>query len=174
MLETDRLIICEIDKAGAQQFLDLAGDEEDMPTYLNALPKDSVKDAMQDMSAVLAFVHTLAATRNESDMKQYGVWNQAGEMVAHVGLTSWSTGIPELQITVAESQRRLGYATECLRSLIPWLFQNYNVKYIVYRLRKDNVPSEKIVRQLGGVHQEPKSKLEAMTITTYFIYPESE
>lgn len=145
-----------------------------MSTYLNALPEDSVKDAMQDVSAVLEFVYTLTVTRNESDMKQHGVWNQAGEIVAHVGLTSWSTWTPELQITVTESQRCHGYATECLQSLIPWLFQNDNVKYIVYRLCKDNVPSEKIVRQLGGVQQEPKSKLEAMTITTYFIYPEYE
>lgn len=89
-------------------------------------------------------------------------------------MTSWSTGTPELQITVTKSQRRRGYATECLQSLIPWLFQNEDFAYIVYRLRKDNVASEKIVRQLGGVQQEPKSKLEAMTITTYFIYPESE
>ena len=174
MPESNRLIICEIGQADAQQFLDTVGDTEDMSTYLNALPEDAVQDAMQDLNAVLDFVHTLAATRNVSDMKQYGVWNQDGEMVAHVGLTSWSTGTPELQITVAESQRRRGYATECLQYLIPWLFQNGDLAYIVYRLRKDNVVSEKIVRQLGGVQQDPKSKLEAMTIATYFIYPKSE
>ena len=84
--------------------------------------------------------------------------------------TSWSTGTPELQITVAESQRRCGYATEFLQCLLPWIFQNSDTEYIVYRLRKGNDPSEKIVQRLGGVLQEPKSKLEALTIATYHVY----
>ena len=171
MPETDRLIIREIDQADAQQFLATTSDGEEMTSYLNLLPEDVVQNALQDMNAVLDFVHILTATRNENDMKRYGAWNRAGELVACVGLTSWSTRTPELQITVADSQRCCGYATECLQCLLPWLLQNGDVDYIVYRLRKDNRPSEKIVRRLGGVLQEPKSKLEAMTITTYFIYP---
>lgn len=171
MPETDRLIIREIDQADAQQFLAAASDGEEMTSYLNLLPEDAVPDALQDMSAVLDFVHMLTATRDENDIKRYGAWNRAGELVACVGLTSWSTRTPGLQITVAGSRRRCGYATECLQCLLPWLMRNSDVDYIVYRLRKDNEPSEKIVRRLGGVLQEPKSKLEAMTIATCFIYP---
>lgn len=171
MPKTDRLIICEIGQADAQQFLASVNDGNEMTDYLNALPEDAVQSALQDTNAVLDFVRMLASLRNESDMKRYGAWNRAGELVACVGLTSWSSGTPELQITVAEAQRRCGYATEFLQCLLPWLFQNSDAEYIVYRLRKGNDPSGKIVQRLGGVRQEPKSKLEALTIVTYHVYP---
>ena len=170
MLETDRLIIHEISQADIQQFLALDSDGDEMTSYLNALPEDVVQDALQNTNAVLDFVRMLASLRDESDMKRYGAWNRAGDLIACVGLTSWSTGTPELQITVAESQRRCGYATEFLQCLLPWIFQNSDTEYIVYRLRKGNDPSEKIVQRLGGVLQEPKSKLEALTIATYHVY----
>lgn len=171
VLQTDRLVICEIDRADAHRFLTSADDGDEMTGYLNALPEDVVQDTLQNTNAVLDFVRMLASLRDESDMKRYGAWNRAGDLVACVGLTSWSTGTPELQITVAESQRRCGYATEFLQCLLPWLFQNSDAEYIVYRLRKGNDPSEKIIQRLGGVRQEPKSKLESLTITTYLIYP---
>lgn len=126
---------------------------------------------MQNTNAVLDFVCMLATLRDKESMKQYGAWNRNGKLVACAGLTSWSTGTPELQITVADDHRRCGYATEFLQCLLPWLFQNNNLQYVVYRLRKDNEPSEKIVRRLGGVWQKPKSKLEVLTIAIYFIYP---
>ena len=170
VLETDRLIIHEISQADIQQFLALDSDGDEMTSYLNALPEDVVQDALQNTNAVLDFVRMLASLRDESDMKRYGAWNRAGDLIACVGLTSWSTGTPELQITVAESQRRCGYATEFLQCLLPWIFQNSDTEYIVYRLRKGNDPSEKIVQRLGGVLQEPKSKLEALTIATYHVY----
>ncbi len=171
MPETDRLIIREIDQADAQQFLAAVHDGDEMTDYLNALPEDVVQDALQDTSAILDFVRMLTTLRDESDMKRYGAWNREDELIACVGLTSWSTRTPELQITVIESRQRCGYATEFLQCLLPWLFQNSDVEYIVYRLRKDNEPSEKIVQRLGGVLQEPRSKLEALTIATYLIYP---
>lgn len=171
MPKTDRLIIREIGQADAQQFLASVNDGNEMTDYLNALPEDAVQSALQDTNAVLDFVRMLASLRNKEDMKQYGAWNRKGELVACAGLTSWSTGTPELQITVADAHRRCGYATEFLQCLLSWLFQNNNLQYVVYRLRKGNEPSEKIVRRLGGVWQEPKSKLEALTIATYFIYP---
>lgn len=171
VLQTDRLVICEIDRADAQRFLTSADDGDEMTGYLNALPEDVVQDALQNTSDVLDFACMLAALRDKEDMKQYGAWNRKSELVACAGLTSWDTGTPELQITVADGHRRCGYATEFLQFLLPWLFQNNNLQYVVYRLRKDNEPSEKIVRRLGGVWQEPKSKLEALTIATYFIYP---
>ena len=170
VLETDRLIIHEISQADIQQFLALDSDGDEMTSYLNALPEDVVQDALQNTNAVLDFVRMLASLRDESDMKRYGAWNQAGDLVACVGLTSWSKGTPELKITVDESQRRCGYATEFLQCLLPWIFQNSDTEYIVYRLRKGNDPSEKIVQRLGGVLQEPKSKLEALTIETYHVY----
>lgn len=171
MLQTDRIMIREMSQTDAQQFLNSVDDGDEMNGYLNALPEDVVQDALQNTNAVLDFVRTLSALRDKGDMKQYGAWNRKGELVACAGLTSWSTGTPELQITVADAHRRCGYATEFLQCLLSWLFQNNNLQYVVYRLRKGNEPSEKIVRRLGGVWQEPKSKLEALTIATYFIYP---
>jgi len=171
MLETDRLVIHAIGQADAQQFLDSVNDEDEMTPYLNALPEDAVQDAMQDLNVVLDFIRSLSPTQDEGDIKRYGAWTRDGELVACMNLKSWETGTPELQITVSESHRRQGYATEFLQCLLPWVFQNSDVKYIVYRLRRNNEASRKIVEQMGGVYQEPRNKLEALTIATYHIYP---
>ena len=50
-----------------------------------------------------------------------------------------------------------GYATELLTALIPYLFKKYSFDRIVYRLQANNVPSEKLVKKLGGVIQKPNS-----------------
>lgn len=42
VLQTDRLVICEIDRADAQRFLTSTDDGDEMTGYLNALSEDVV------------------------------------------------------------------------------------------------------------------------------------
>ena len=113
MLQTDRIMIREMDQTDAQQFLNSVDDEDEMTGYLNALPEDVVQDALRNTNAVLDFVRTLSALRNKEDMKQYGAWNRKGELVACAGLTIWSTGTPELQITVAAVVMQPSFCNAC-------------------------------------------------------------
>lgn len=172
MFETNRLVIEEINDTLARQIIGDGDDGNDITSYLEALPENAVQDAIHDTDGVLSFVQSLAALRDSSDIRHYGAWNRVKEPVAHIGITSWSSKTPELQITVVKEHRHLGYGHEFLQALIPWLFQNFDIQFFVYRLRKDNIPSEKIVQSLGGVLQEPRSALEQLTLKTYYIYPD--
>jgi len=170
VLKSNRLVIQEIDEALALQVSETVDDRDDITEYLAALPEKAVQDSLLDMQSVLDFVQSLSSIRNSNDIKRYGAWNQAGELIAYVGLICWNTGTPELQITVAKAYQQLGYGKEFLHALLPWLFQRFDVKYFVYRVRNNNIPSEKIVQSLGGIRQEPKSALENLILQTYRIY----
>jgi len=90
-------------------------------------------------------------------------------LVAYVGLSNVTTEVSELQIMVMREHQGNGYATELLTALIPYLFKKYSFDRIVYRLRANNVPSEKLVKKLGGVIQKPNSVIEELTVKTYHI-----
>ena len=171
MIKSPRLTIRSIDESQAQKIMETVNDGNDMTAYLKALPEDAVQSAFQDMDGLFNFVQSLVSLRNSPDIKRFGAWNQDNELVAHVGITGWSSKTPELQITVAQNYQRLCYGTEFLQSLLPRLFQSFDIRFFVYRLRKDNIPSEKIAHRLDGILQEPHSALERLALKTYHIYP---
>lgn len=169
MIKSPRLNIRKIDEKQAQLITKTAIDENVTVSYLQSLPEDVIQDIFQDTQAALNFIQSLTSLRDSKDMRHYGAWTQEGELVAYAGLTSWSSETPELQLIVAKDHQNCGYGTEFMQYLIPWLFQHKHIKFFVYRLRKDNTFSEKIVQKLDGILQKPHSRLEEMTIKTYHI-----
>lgn len=169
MIKSPRLNIRKIDEKQAQLITETAIDENVTVSYLQSLPEDVIQDIFQDTQAALNFIQSLTSLRDSKDMRHYGAWTQEGELVAYAGLTSWSSETPELQLIVAKDHQNCGYGTEFMQYLIPWLFQHKHIKFFVYRLRKDNTFSEKIVQKLDGILQKPHSRLEEMTIKTYHI-----
>ena len=169
MIESPRLSIRKIDEAQVQQIAETIDDDTATTSYLQSLPEDVLQDIFQDSQAILDFIQSLTSLRNSSDTRQYGAWTHEGELVAYAGLTSWSSETPELQLIVAKEYQNCGYGTEFMQYLIPWLFQHKHIKFFVYRLRKDNTFSERIVQKLDGILQKPHSRLEEMTIKTYHI-----
>lgn len=169
MIKSPRLNIRKIDEKQAQLITETAIDENVTVSYLQSLPEDVIQDIFQDTQAALNFIQSLTSLRDSKDMRHYGAWTQEGELVAYAGLTSWSSETPELQLMVAKDHQNCGYGTEFMQYLIPWLFQHKHIKFFVYRLRKDNTFSERIVQKLDGILQKPHSRLEEMTIKTYHI-----
>ena len=76
---------------------------------------------------------------------------------------------PEIQITVADGYRGLGYGKEMLQSVLVSLFENTERDIFLYRITADNNVSEKLVRSIGGIFREPKYDLERATVKTYEI-----
>ena len=170
LFETERLVIREADEATEQQLADVKNEELSAETLFNGLPEEAVSEAIKDTASVIAFVQSIVASRDSKDKKRFGAWDREGNLVAYAGASSWSTGAPELQITVAPEYQRQGYATEFLSALIPWALQNYELDHFIYRHLADNLKSGRLVTKLGGVLQEPTSKIEELTTRTYFIY----
>ena len=61
-----------------------------------------------------------------------------------------------------------------LSNFLPWLFEHESIDYFVFRLRINNVASEKIAIRLGGEFQNPCSRIEELTVKTYYIYPSKQ
>ena len=169
LLETDRLQIREVDASIERQVSESVHDGDDMTDFLKAIPTEQMQDAIADSDDVLAFVKSLIASRMASDIIRYGAWDRVGELVAYIGVFDFSSGAPELQISVIQEHPGKGYATEFLMALVPYLFQQFDIDRVVYRLRANNVASEKIVLKLGGILQKPCSKVEELTVKTYHI-----
>ena len=170
LFETERLIVKETDEKAEQQLADTKKEALSAESLFIGLPEKAMSEAIEDTAAVITFVQNLAASRNIKDKKHFGAWDRSGNLVAYAGASSWSTGVPELQITVAPEYQRQGYATEFLSALIRWAFQNYELDYFIYRHLANNLISGRLAMKLGGVLQLPSNKIEELTIKTYFIY----
>ena len=170
LFKTERLIIREADDSTEKRAVAVNNEDLSAETLFSSIPNESVAEAIKDTEAVLAFVRSLVASRDSTDKMRFSAWDRTGDLVAYAGATSWSTGAPELQITVMPEYQGLGYGTEFLSALIPWAFENYGLDHFIYRHLVDNVRSSRLVEKLGGVLQEPSSLIEGLTSRTYFIY----
>ena len=171
ILETDRLHIREIDKSLAQRIMDSVFDDEEFDAYHDALPAAVIQDAMEDVDSVMAFITSLTSVLESNDRKQFGAWNQADELVACACVVDWSTATPILEVSVLKEYQRQGIASEFLAALTSWMSGNRNIDHFVYRLRIENLPSEKTILRLGGQLQKPKSKIEELNVKTYWLFP---
>ena len=169
LLETERLRIKEVDEEIAKRVSENINDGEDMTSFMKSIPESVLKEAIADSNQVLAFVKAIASAHMTKDVIRFGAWTHADELIAYVGLSNVSTEVSELQIMVMREHQGEGYATELLTALIPYLFKKYGFDRIVYRLRTNNIPSEKLINKLGGVIQKPNSRIEELTVKTYHI-----
>ncbi len=169
LFETERLIVREVDEAVEHQFDDAAnGALSDDP--FKDVPADAVEDVVKDVDALREYLERLAASRDSTDRMRFGAWNRDGALVAYSAGSAWSSGTPELQITVATEHQGKGYGTEFLSALIPWAFEHYDIRHFIYRHLINNDRSAHLAKKLGGVLQEPKSLIEGLTSRTYYIY----
>ena len=140
-----------------------------MTAFMQSIPENVLQEAIADSDQVLAFVKAIATAHTTKDIVRFGAWTYEDDLIAYVGLSNVSTEVSELQIIVMREHQGEGYATELLTALIPYLFKKYSFDRIVYRLRANNIPSEKLINKLGGVIQKPNSMIEELTVKTYNI-----
>jgi len=60
---------------------------------------------------------------------------------------------------VEESFQRKGYATEAIKALIQWVFQNPQALCVIIDTEKDNLPSNKLLEKLGAVKYKETDEL---------------
>ena len=94
-------------------------------------------------------------------------------LLSYVGVSGMNVPTPEIQITVADGHRGLGYGKEMLQSVLTWLFENTEKDIFLYHIIADNNVSEKLVRSIGGVFREPKYDIERATVKTDEIHKAS-
>lgn len=60
---------------------------------------------------------------------------------------------------VEDSHQRKGYATEAIKALIKWVFQNPQALSVIIDTEKDNLPSNKLLEKLGAVKYKETDEL---------------
>ena len=121
---------------------------------------------------IIGFVKEFSSSRNSEGMLHF-VGRVDEKEIAYVGVSGMNVPTPEIQITVADGYRGLGYGKEMLQSVLTWLFENTEKDIFLYRIIADNNVSEKLVRSIGGVFREPKYDIERATVKTYEIHKAS-
>lgn len=56
---------------------------------------------------------------------------------------------PEIFYNMLPEARRNGYATEAAKAVTEWVFQNYDIPYIIGTAGVNNIPSQRILEQCG-------------------------
>lgn len=56
---------------------------------------------------------------------------------------------PEIFYTLLPEARGKGYATEAVKAITNWVFQNYKIPYLIATAGVDNVPSQKVLERCG-------------------------
>ncbi len=123
----------------------------------------------EEPDKIIDFVKEFSSCRNSEGMLHF-VGRVDEKEIAYVGVSGMNMPTPEIQITVADGYRRLGYGKEMLQRVLAWLFENTEKDIFLYRIIADNIVSEKLVRSIGGVFREPKYDLERATVKTYEIH----
>jgi RimJ/RimL family protein N-acetyltransferase len=86
------------------------------------------------------------------------VCRKTGTVVGHIGfhsapgeeyLRAFSPDGVEFGFTVYPSFRRRGYAREAATALMNWATEQHGVNTFIMTIRPDNVPSQRLARQLG-------------------------
>ena len=172
LLHTKRLVVYRSERS-------VATDLENKVLPMTAIPRALTDDALKrllDESSPEEVVAQMKATFDLieqsllcEDREYYAAYLPDGALVGVAGFSDTHGETPEAHITVDIPYQRQGYGKELLSELLPLYLEKPSCKHILYRLRTNNVPSEKLVLSLGGELQPPASIVEALIIKTYHI-----
>jgi RimJ/RimL family protein N-acetyltransferase len=60
---------------------------------------------------------------------------------------------------IEESHQRKGYAREALKALLQWIFKNPKALYVIADTEKENMPSNKLLENLGAVRYKENDEI---------------
>lgn len=60
---------------------------------------------------------------------------------------------------IEESHQRKGYAREALKAVIQWIFKNPKALYVIADTEKENMPSNKLLENLGAVRYKENDEI---------------
>lgn len=145
---TDRLIIIPLDKEQLELCINAYGEMEKTLGLNNTDTRQSERQksvckirlngVMDNPIRYMWFTVWIIVHKEENKIigsaMIKGYPNQKGEVIVGYG--------------VNESYRCKGYATEALKAMINWIFENPNAKIIVADTLKDNIPSHRVLQKL--------------------------
>ena len=145
ILETERLIIRELEETDAKHFAEMATD-------------GSLKDVSFDADCGKWIdewiVDTKELLRNDDPTKEYLAYTiqlkNAETVIGSVGC-SYYEDLKKVGITyfIGAKFRNNGYASEAVTAYLKYFFQHYSINEIIATVREENVSSWKVIEKAG-------------------------
>ena len=146
VLETRRLMLCELEPRDVDAILPMMQDPEVMRYWPHPYTRESTSDWI---------AHWVARYQEDG----CGYWlvrnRHSGDVVGQAGVILQDLGGPEpeagLAYIVHRPYWRQGYAYEAASACREWAFNALEVNRVIATVRPENVPSAAVARKLGMV-----------------------
>lgn len=151
LIETQRLVIRELNLEDAKIFVSMASDGS-----LNDVGFDDNCDGW--ITKWLEEAKQFAIRDNPcKDYLAYVITLKNNKMIGSVGC-SYYEDLKEVGITyfIGAQYRNSGYAVEAVQAYIKYFFSSYNIKKLIATVRAENVASWKVVEKVGFLLKEKK------------------
>lgn len=145
ILETERLIIRELEEADAKHFAEMAAD-------------GSLKDVSFDTDCGKWInewiVEAKELLRNDDPAKEYLAYTvqlkNSETVIGSVGC-SYYEDLKKVGITyfIGAKFRNNGYASEAVKGYLRYFFQHYAINEIIATVREENISSWKVIEKTG-------------------------
>lgn len=171
VIETNRFILKEISEIYRENFIEIFSDEEVMK-YSGIEVSDPKKQADFYLRKVEAMYN------NKKGIRWAIINKESGEFIGDIGFYNidFYSNNAEIGYTIVKKFWRQGVASECIKVVQNFAFENLNMNRIVAMIDSNNTSSIKLSEKLGfhkdGVlreHYYNKSKDEYINICVYSL-----
>jgi len=119
--------------------------DEEMKYAMNV----RLRKVLEDPENYLWLTNWAIVLKEENQIIGYimikGYPNENGEVIVGYG--------------IEEKYRKMGYATEALKGLIKWIFENPKAAYVIADTEKTNIDSHKVLENAGGTKYKETDEL---------------
>ena len=143
ILETDRLILREMDPTDYEALYAVLADSDIMQHYPYTFDEARVRNWIDRNRA-----------RYQKD--GFGLWavilKETGEMIGDCGITMQNIHgclLPEIGYHIRSDHQRKGYATEAAAACIHWTFEKHDFPAVYSYMKYTNIPSQKTAMKNG-------------------------
>jgi RimJ/RimL family protein N-acetyltransferase len=150
-LETERLIISPLQ---AHQLALALEDYAKMQTDLGLNVINTVLDEEMEYAMRVRLRKVLDNVENYPWLTNWAIIHkEEKQIIGFIILKGCPNELGEVVVgyVVEESHQRKGYAAEALKVLIQWIFKNPQALFVIADTEKTNIPSHKLLENLGAV-----------------------
>ena len=148
ILETDRLILRQVTNDDAGSLLKYLSDKEVM-NYVGLEPFKSIEDSLDEISWYQSILEKKTGIRWGITLK-----NQ-GEVIGSCGFLNWVARHyrSEIGFELSKDYWGKGIASEALKAVIQYGFEEMNLQRIEALIEPPNIPSQKLVEKHGFIRE---------------------
>ena len=161
VLETRRLMLCELEPEDLDAILPMMSDPEAMRFWPQPYTREST--AAWISHQIERYAEDGCGYWLARDLHTGAVIGQAGVLLHDLGGLEPDAG---LGFIIHRPYWRQGYAFEAASACVDWAFRALDVTRVVALIRPENLPSRAVARKLG-MHSEREIDYKGLTHTVY-------